>query len=534
MLPKPFLVLAAALALTFCAGPAPETPAVRNLILVIADGMGPQQISLAVLYARYAPGSAVPDRTLHLERLMREGVTGWMTTEPQAALVPDSASSASQLATGKPALSETLGLDAEGNPAETILERARRAGKATGLVTDTRLTHATPAAFASHQPHRSLENEIAEDILEGEPDVLLGGGLRHWLPRSSGDPQSPAHRELRSRIPDHISLDSRRGDEKDLILRAEEQGYELVFAREELERTAAAKILGLFHSTGLPDGIAVSRSLQDPGRRIPTLRELTRKSLETLSRGENGFFLMVEGGQIDWAAHDNDAGRMLHELLHFDDALGEISTWVKGRTDTLLVVTADHETGSFGFSYSAVPLPEPQPLPGAAFRERPFKPDFNFGSYEVLDRIYDQKLSFDEIFRRFDALPAGEQTAESLMRLVNQHLDFPITLEQAGAILETEPNPFHSPGHPYLAQERVPKIADFKEFHAYGSEGRKNLLARTLAARQQIVWGTATHTTTPVVLIAYGPREVASRFGGLLHSTEVGRLLFEALGFEPR
>src|SRR3989338_87436 len=148
---------------------------VKNIILMIGDGMGPQQISLLLQYAKQAPdAAAVPDRTLSLERLIAAGETGMMSTYPKDNLVIDSAASATHLATGEFTRTEMVGLNRNGFFAETLLEKARRLGKSTGLVTDTRVTHATPAAFAAHQMHRSMENEIAEDILKTQPDVILG------------------------------------------------------------------------------------------------------------------------------------------------------------------------------------------------------------------------------------------------------------------------------------------------------------------------------------------------------------------------
>lgn len=125
-----------------------------------------------------------------------------------------------------------------------------------------------------------------------------------------------------------------------------------------LEKAQGDKLLGLFANSGMYDGITYSQTKNDPDRKEPTLKEMTDKALEILSKDKDGFFLMVEGGQIDWAGHSNDAGSMLHEMIKFDETVNAVYQWAKDRDDTLIIVTADHETGSFGFSYSGYNLPK--------------------------------------------------------------------------------------------------------------------------------------------------------------------------------
>ena len=138
----------------------PQSPKVKNLILLIGDGMGPQQMGLLTSYANQAPDTIYADRKTALEKAMEQGVIGLIRTSPPGVLVTDSAAAATQLASGVAAGAEMVGIDAAGDRVETILEKAKAAGKAVGLVTDTRLTHGTPAAFAAHRPHRSEENAI--------------------------------------------------------------------------------------------------------------------------------------------------------------------------------------------------------------------------------------------------------------------------------------------------------------------------------------------------------------------------------------
>lgn len=503
---------------------------VKNVIIVIGDGMGPQAVGLLNAYAKYAPGSIYADqgRTTALERVMEAGVLGMAYHEAAGVLVTDSAASASQMATGKHALSETIGLDQEGNPAETILEKAKKMGKSTGLITDTRITHATPAGFAAHQPHRSMENEIAVEILESKNvDVMLGGGMRYWIPKEASDKNSEIHKKLKARTHGNIKIKSKRKDSRNLLDEAERAGYELVFASDQLKKAQGKKLLGLFSYSAFP--FRIDLDVNAPDRTVPTLKEMTVKSLDILSENDKGFFLMVESGLIDWVGHDNDAGALLHELIRFDETLAYVYDWMKERNDTLLIVTADHETGGFGFSYSRKDLPESKDFPGEAFKGAKFAPNFNFGAYDILDKIYAQKISYQKMTDAFDALPEDRQTAEAMAEIVNRNSEFPITPGDAAAILAREKNEYQVKGHGYLNAETFPKVNDFKEFYVYGNEIRKDILGRVVAKQQNVVWSTGAHTNTPVPLIVYGPTQICENFGRLLHTTEWAQMAIEAM-----
>ena len=195
---------------------------------MIGDGMGPQQMGLLFAYARHAPGSKVPKRIAAMEQMAIDGELGMVRTEPYGAIVVDSAAAATQLATGKYAGSEMIGVDYEGNSAATVVEIARDLGKATGLVSDTRLTHATPAGFAAHQRDRSMENEIAVDMLNNKVDVLLSGGLRYFVPQDVNKKDSATYAALVQMMGGVYEPYSRREDNRNLLLEARKD-YKIVF-----------------------------------------------------------------------------------------------------------------------------------------------------------------------------------------------------------------------------------------------------------------------------------------------------------------
>ncbi len=165
------------------------------------------------------------------------------------------------------------------------------------------------------------------------------------IPKSTND-KGDTYKQLEKLTQGDVYLKSKRKDERNLLTEAQQQGYSLAFNRDMLENAKGEKVLGLFAYSGMNDGIAYSHSKNDPKRTQPSLKEMTEKALDVLSKDKDGFFLMVEGGQIDWAGHSNDAGTMLHELIKFDEAVNSVYEWAKGREDTLVIVTADHETGS--------------------------------------------------------------------------------------------------------------------------------------------------------------------------------------------
>ncbi len=500
---------------------------IKNVIVMIGDGMGPQQIGLLDSYIRYAKNPQI--KTSAFQRLSDKGVIGISRTEPYEGLVVDSAASATQFSSGKKSGSEMIGVDFNGDATISMLEMAQQQGKAVGLITDTRITHATPAAYAAHQKHRKYENEIAEEMLAHNVDVMLAGGIRHWIPKSANDKDGEINKQLSAMTKGNIRIKSKRKDDKNLLAMAKEQGYDLSFDQQSLKTSQSNKILGLYSYSAMLDGITNSQTKDDPKRIQPTLTEMTDKALATLEKNDDGFFLMVEGGQIDWAAHDNDTGAMLHEMIKFSDAINSVMDWMKDRDDTLLIVSADHETGGFGFAYSRNNLPKAKTLEGNIFKGDEFKPQWNFGDINTLDKLYAQKKSYNNIFREFDALGKDNKTPENLQKIVNENTSFPITLADAQRVLETEKNNYRVKGHKYLDTKKFPRFEEREEFFVYGSELRKNLLGMVTGKYNNTVWATDNHTSTPVYVFAYGPDEVEKPFATLQHSTDWAQKIIDIM-----
>jgi alkaline phosphatase len=294
--------------------PYPLTTAkrVRNVILCIGDGMGLNQVALARLTA------TGPNGKLHMERLP---VNGLVRTHSANRLITDSAASGTAIASGIKTKNGMIGMAPNGTSYRTILEAAQSIGMATGLVATSAITHATPASFAAHVKSRKMETRIAEHLLANRVNVLLGGGRKFFLPKS--DPNSG------------------RKDDRDLIAQARAAGYAYVETAAELRSTRAPYLLGLFQAAEL--------TTVPPE---PTLAFLTKNAIGSLktaatspSGRRNGFFLMVEGSQIDWAGHNNDAANCVRQTLLFDQAVRAAVDFALRDGRTLVLVTADHETG---------------------------------------------------------------------------------------------------------------------------------------------------------------------------------------------
>ncbi len=299
------------------AGPAapavPEAP--RSVILLIGDGMGPQQVGLLMDWAEAAERAPTA-----FERLAASGAMGLLRTGAEGTPLTDSAAGATALATGVEVPNGFIATDARGKAVRTCLEDAQVTGRMTGLVTTTRITHATPAAFAGHVTRRSMEKEIGRQFLESSGvDVLLGGGARFIDVAAARE----GHRVVTSR---------------DALLAAKKSG---------------GRLLGLFADSHLPYAIDRDAAGEE---QAPTLAEMTTKALEFLAADPDGFFLMVEGGRIDHGCHLNDVGAALGELREFDAAIAVAEAFRRAHPGTLVVVTADHETGGLALTSGRRPL----------------------------------------------------------------------------------------------------------------------------------------------------------------------------------
>lgn len=280
----------------------------KNIILMIGDGMGLAQAS-AALYTN--------NNKLNLEQFP---VIGFHKSHSYTSLITDSAAGATAFACGVKTYNNAIGMDKDSMPCRTILEDAEAFGLATGLVATSTIVHATPASFIAHQDIRMMYEEIAADFLKTEIDLFIGGGKRFF--------------------------DRRENDERNLYEELIFKGYQMSdYSKASLGQIKLdfEKNFGYFTADSDPLPIMAGRTY------LPLASKLSTDFLDKHSNGK-GFFLMIEGSQIDWAGHANEGRWLIQEVLDFDKAIGNVLEFAKKRGDTLVIVTADHETGGLALN----------------------------------------------------------------------------------------------------------------------------------------------------------------------------------------
>lgn len=274
-----------------------ENPEIRNVIFMIGDGMGLPDVYAAM---------TVSEKPLNIERCK---ITGLQKTLSADSYITDSGAAGTALATGHKTKNGAIGMDPLGNRLKSILEIAEDNGLSTGLVSTSSVTHATPASFIAHQSSRGSYEDIARDFLKTDIDVFIGGGYDHF---------------------------AKRQDKLNLIDTLKLRGYEVDTSMSMITRSTSRKLAGLTAHGHNP------YRLDGRGDMLPASSE---KALEILSKNKKGFFLMIEGSQIDWAGHENAADTLIDETLDFDKAVGVALDYAKKDGHTLVIITADHETG---------------------------------------------------------------------------------------------------------------------------------------------------------------------------------------------
>ena len=271
---------------------------VKNVILLIVDGMG-----LAQSYAAYLAN----DKSLSIYTMP---YTGLSITSCADREVTDSGAGGTAIATGHKANYKAIGLDKNNISHPSLLKIAKQYGKSTAIVCSCDLTHATPAAFVANVKNRDLQEQIALSYLEEYCDIALGGGAERFTSKG-------------------------RKDKLNLIDSLAKRGYAVVYSQDELSKCESEKIFGLFAEGHLPEA----------SKRGGVMQQYMLKALERLDKNPNGFFMMLEGSRIDMEAHLNKYDAMVEETLDFDRCVAIALDFAKRKGNTLVVVTADHETG---------------------------------------------------------------------------------------------------------------------------------------------------------------------------------------------
>lgn len=327
----------------------------RNIIFLVSDGMSIAVPTMAEAFSQLLRGKGTHWAKLLADRSLAHGMFDMASAN---SMVTDSAAAASSWGSGHRINNGSINVDPSGRKLPTITDAALGTGRRVGLVTTTRMTHATPAGFATQSASRDDEDHIAPQYMN-KVDVLLGGGTKHFSPQ--------------------------------LLGKYGEAGYDVCKTKTEMQAAKGDRVLGLFASSHMPYTVDHIHSPQLRAS-TPTLAEMTRKALAILSRASGGFLLQVEGGRVDHAAHANDAPAILHDQLAFDDAVGMALDFAMDRGDTLVIVTTDHGNSNPGLNGM-----------GSRYRE----------SDECFARIAKATTSYEAMAKRFQqGVPTDDELRE--------------------------------------------------------------------------------------------------------------------------
>ena len=421
----------------------------KNVIVLIPDGMSQDGVTLT----RWLYNDGAP---LNLDAI----TSGLVRTHNSDTPIADSAPAGTAMATGHKTQDKLIAVKGKAatlygsnaddvkealSPLATVLELAKTQGKATGLVVTSEIMHATPADFSAHAASRKNYNDISEQQVFQNMNVVLGGGYKFF---------TPAERE----------------DKQDLIGEIKNQGYQLVTNKNQLSAITDGKVFGLFAPADLPYEL-------DRKQDEPALAEMTSKAIQLLAKDKDGFFLMVEGSKVDWAAHNNAPAALTGDIKAFDDAVGMALNYAKTNKDTLVIVASDHGNGGISMGSEATN-----------------------GNYSTLP-----------ISAFTDTLKKVKMTEETLAKAITNNED------QTSNLIKTNFG-------------FVPTEAEINSVMTAGSEDAKMKVLRTiLNKRSDLGWTTGGHTGEDIALYVYADN-YKNQLTGTVQNSDIGKYIAKAIG----
>lgn len=432
-------------------GVSAQTDSVKNVILLIPDG---QSVGGTTLARWYNGGKPLA---------VDEMACGLVRTYSSDAAIADSAPSGTAMATGFKSHTGFVGVLPDVNsmpgmtplakgderkPVASVLEAAQLAGKSTGIIATSEIMHATPADFTAHDPSRKNYDNLSEQQVYQDIDVVLGSGEKYFT------------KEVR-------------GDGEDLVSEIKNLGYDYVTSIEEMNSSDSEKIWGMF----APVDMAYDFD-RDPSKE-PSLAEMTSKAISTLSKNENGFFLLVEGSKVDWAAHANDPIGVISDTLAFDDAVKVALDFAKKDGNTVVISVTDHGNGGITIGNTAT------------------------------DSNYD-KLHIDEYI---EPLKKATLTGEGVEKLLN---------DDRSNIVEVMSKYY---GVDDLTEEEIKAIKDTEA-------GSLNYtVGPIISKRANIGWTTTGHTGEDVPLYIYAPSN-CEKLSGVVENTDIAKYMSRVMGID--
>ena len=444
----------------------------KYVFYFIGDGMGVNQVNGAEMYLAEQEG-----RIGVKPLLFTTFPAGTMATTFSATTsVTDSSAAGTALATGEKTYNGAVSMDDDKNVLSTVAERAKKAGRKVGIATSVSVDHATPAAFYAHQPNRSRYYEIALDLPKAGFDFYAGSGF--LKPTTTAD---------KKEAPNVFPI-------------IEEAGYTIARGLDEYkEKAADAKKMILIQKEGAEPSCLPYAIDHEEGDL--TLPEITESAVSFLSKGnKKGFFLMVEGGKIDWACHSNDPVTVFEEVIDLDNAVRVAYEFYKKHPkETLIVVTADHETGGMGLG---------------------------IGKYELhLKSLLNQKQSQDLLSKAITDLrkdKAGKASWNEIKDLLTEKMGFwkelPLTWEQEKMLRDE------------YEQSFVKNKVVFEESLYARTEPLAAAARKVMSQIAMVGWTSSSHTAGYVPVFAIGAG--ADLFTGKMDNTEIPKRIAKAAGYK--
>ena len=414
----------------------------KNCIFLVVDGMGRGTLSLANDYAKHLTG-----KELNWFQVLRnkQVATALQNTVSESSLVTDSAAASSAWGSGERVPNGHINVRADGQHLNPLFAIAKNRGKAIGLVTTARITHATPAGFVASVKDRDDETSVAQQYLKHEVDVLMGGGARNFYENNGS-----------------------------LLKDFKQSGYAYCKTGDEMiQSKESLKLLGLFSDTHMP--YAIDRKYSKNYRQVPKLEEMFGVALSNLSKRKSGFCLQVEAGRVDHAGHAQDIASIVEEQLEFDRCIPIAMEFVEKHPDTLLIITTDHGTGGcqlngFGAGYE--------------------------GSNQAMHAISKIRSSFEFIAERLnDEGIASKELFKSLLNIRLTDADVSVVQSMLNGDYRIHPFGYRDPS--------IDREEGFQRDYLAANLG--SYFKRYFLETMGIGWTSDAHTSELVDLMAYGP-----------------------------
>lgn len=443
----------------------------KYVFYFIGDGMGINQVNGTEMYLAEQENGRIGIAPLCFASFP---YAGYATTFSATNSVTDSAAAGTALATGNKTYNGAIGVNKEQEPVESVAVQAKKAGKKVGVTTSVSIDHATPAAFYAHQTSRSMYYEIALDLPKANFDFYAGSGF----------------------LKPHTTYDKQQAPEIYPIFA--EAGYTVVRGVDEYQaqKSGAKKMIMMQKEGAKTDCLpyAIDRKEGDL-----TLKEITESAIDFLMKdNKKGFFLMVEGGKIDWACHGNDPATTFREVIDMDEAVKVAYEFYKKHPkETLIVVTADHETGGMGLATSKYELH----LRNLQYQK------------------YSQDLLSREItnLRRQRKIFTWEEMKEVLGHLMGFWKEVPVNWEQEKILRDAFENSF------------VKNNVAFEESLYSKTEPLAAAAKKVMSQIAMVGWTTGNHSAGYVPVFAIGAG--AKAFAGKMDNTEIPQRIAKAAGY---